>query len=69
MTISIFRYVITKQYIPTILKGQQLMLLNVLTVKDFSVIYLMIVNMKLDIDPYVWYYIALNAGLFNEHSA
>ena len=46
MTISIFRYVISKQYIPTILKGQQLMLFNVLTVKDFSVIYLMIVKLE-----------------------
>ena len=52
------------------------MLLNVLTVKDFSVIYLMIVKHEtwsckliVVIDPYVWYYIALNTGLFIEHSA
>ena len=40
------------------------MLLNVLTVKDFSVVYLMIVKHEtwsckliVVIDPYVWYYI------------
>ena len=52
------------------------MLLNVLTAKDFSVIHLMIVKHEtwsckliVVIDPYVWYYIALNTGLFIEHSA
>ena len=76
VTISIFRYVVIKQYIPTILKGQQLMLLTVLTLKDFSIICLMIVKhgawsykLIVVIDPYVWCYIALNIGLFIEHSA